>query len=154
MKPTVSTMEMAQSLFLLYHPRSLIATGRFRNASVATDSTHRQKSTRDLIVPRRSFRNPLIEFNKNSNGWQTAVTHAISRPNALRVQTLRASKKENLATAADAEAPATTPEAHVGTVLGISIPTSLANVNPGRKLASPPVRPRRISHRARWSPPM
>ena len=39
-------------------------------------------------------------------------------------------QKENLATAADAEAPAVTPEAHVGTVLSTSLPNSLENVNP------------------------
>lgn len=90
------------------------------------------------LSPRLYEGKPVIVFVKTINGRTTVVSYASKKHHDLVVQTMYASKqKENLATAADAEAPAVTPEAHVGTVLSTSIPNSLKNVNPDTKFADP-----------------
>ena len=62
-------------------------------------------------------------------GKQSSLEH-FGKHLDLTVQTMYAGKnKGNLSTAADAEAPAITPEAHVGTVSTSSIRTGVGNSN-------------------------
>lgn len=73
---------------------------------------------------------PVILFSKMIDGKLTVVAYVSRKHMDLTVQTMYAGKKQgNLATAADAKAPATTPKAHVGTVPATIIPQSSANDN-------------------------
>lgn len=73
---------------------------------------------------------PVILFSKVIDGKLTVVAYVSRKHMDLTVQTMYAGKKQgNLATAADAKAPATTPKAHVGTVPATIIPQSSANGN-------------------------
>lgn len=79
---------------------------------------------------------PVIEFVKTINGRTTVVSYVSKKHLDLTVQTMYSGiKKGNLATAAGDQAPANTPEAHVGTVPNNSIFEKSGNVN--RKYSTP-----------------
>ncbi len=72
---------------------------------------------------------PVIEFVKTINGKTTVATYVSKKHLDLTVQTMYSGKnKRNLATAAGVQAPANTPEAHVGTVPSNSILNSAEDV--------------------------
>ena len=73
---------------------------------------------------------PAIHFVKTINGKTTVVAYVSKKHLDLTVQTMYAGKnKGNLATAAGDQAPANTPEAHVGTVPNITISQTDTDVN-------------------------
>lgn len=73
---------------------------------------------------------PVITFVKTINGKTTVAAYVSKKHMDLTVQTMYSGKnKRNLATAAGVQAPANTPEAHVGTVPSNIIPDSTKKSN-------------------------
>ncbi|MEE1280392.1 MAG: hypothetical protein UHH95_06150, partial [Oscillospiraceae bacterium] len=80
---------------------------------------------------------PVIEFVKTINGKTTVAAYVSKKHLDLTVQTMYSGKnKRNLAPTAGVQAPANTPEAHVGTVPNNSISNPDENVNGKLSLSS------------------
>lgn len=90
------------------------------------------QSPEKIVLSNKKYnRKPVINLLKEIDGLVTVTAYVSDKRLDLTVQTMYAGKnKENLATPADEQAPANTPEANNGTVLDNRISEPNSSVNP------------------------